>query len=400
MQWTEKYSKRMERVAPSAIMEILKVVTQSQFINFASGLPDANLFPLEELQKLCNEVFQEEGKIALQYSAAEGYSALRSFVAERLTRRGERTSVDNVLITHGSQQGLDLAARVLLDPGDKIIIESPSYLAGLQIFDSYQAEYLPVSMDGEGMRVDQVEELLKTQAPKMIYTLPNFQNPTGLTLSLNRREKLVALAERYHVPILEDNAYGDLRYVGDPLPSLRAFKGGQVVISTGTFSKTIAPGIRVGWIVAEKELIDRIAQVKQITDLHTNTFWQRVVYRYCIHGHLEPQIQRLCKAYKKKRDILLQCLERYLPREVSWTYPEGGMFLLLTLPDSMQAEDLLKVAMEEKKVAFVPGRTFFPRGDGHNTLRLNFVSPKPEEIEEGVQRLAEVIKGSGAFGMG
>lgn len=391
MQWTEKYSKRMERVAPSAIMEILKVVTQSKFINFASGLPDADLFPQQELQKLCNEVFQEEGKVALQYSAAEGYEPLRAFIAERLTRQGERTSTDNVLITHGSQQGLDLTARILLDPGDSIIIENPSYLAGIQIFDSYQVEYIPVPMDAEGMVVNQLEELIKTRTPKMIYTLPNFQNPTGLTLSLKRREKLVALAERYNVPILEDNAYGDLRYGGDPVPSLRAFKGGQTVISTGTFSKTIAPGIRVGWVVADKELIDRLAQVKQITDLHTNTFWQRVVYKYCTGGQLEPQIQRLCKAYKKKRDILLQCLERYLPKEVTWTYPEGGMFLLLTLPPSRDAEEVLKISMEQKKVAFIPGRTFFPGGGNLNTIRLNFVSPRPEEIEEGIQKLSEIL---------
>jgi len=381
----------MGRVAPSAIMEILKVVTQSKFINFASGLPDADLFPQGELQKLCNEVFQEEGKIALQYSAAEGYEALRAWIAERLTRQGERTSTENVLITHGSQQGLDLAARILLNPGDKIIIESPSYLAGIQIFDSYQADYLPVPMDAEGMIVDRVEELLKTHAPKMIYTLPNFQNPTGLTLSLKRREKLVALAERYNVPILEDDAYGDLRYEGDPLPSLRAFQGGHGVISTGTFSKTIAPGIRVGWIAADKEFMGRVAQVKQITDLHTNSFWQRVVYRYGRSGQLEPQIQRLCKVYKKKRDILLQSLERYLPGEATWTHPEGGMFLLLTLPGSVNAEEVLKVAMAQKKVAFVPGRTFFPGEEGLNTIRLNFVSPKPEEIEEGIRKLAEVL---------
>jgi 2-aminoadipate transaminase len=391
MEWNKKYSKRMERVTPSAIMEILKAVTQSKFINFATGLPDADFFPREDLQKLCNEIFQQEGKVALQYSAAEGYGNLRTFIAERLTQCGEKTSADNILITHGSQQGLDLAARVLLDPGDRVIIESPSYLAGIQIFDSYQVEYLPVSMDSEGMFVDSVEELIKVRAPKMIYTLPNFQNPTGITLSLKRREKLVALAERYGIPILEDNAYGDLRYVGDLIPSLRAFKGGEIVLSTGTFSKTIAPGIRVGWIAAEKELIDRLSQVKQITDLHTNTFWQRVVYKYCASGQLDPQIQRLCKAYKKKRDGLLQALERYLPKEVSWTHPEGGMFLLLTLPDSVDAEKVLKAAMEQKKVAFIPGRTFFPGGGGHNTLRLNFVSPKPEEIEEGIQKLAEVL---------
>ncbi len=389
--WQQKYAQRMNQVKTSAIMELIKLTAQPGVISFASGLPDPSLFPAADLREISNELLSHKGDTALQYGAAEGWFPLREWIAERLSTQGIPAGSENILITQGSQQSIELTARLLLNPGEVVLLENPSYLAAIQAFDICQVSYLPVPLDEEGMQVEQLPALLSSSTPKLIYTLPNFQNPTGITLTAERRTRLLHCALERGIPLLEDNAYGDLRYEGEALPSLAALEGGsEIVISTGTFSKTIAPGIRVAWVYAPAPLIEKLAVVKQVTDLHTNTFVQQMVYAYCTQGKLDPQILRLRQAYKAKRDLMLKALQDHFPKDVTWTRPAGGMFLMVSLPEGMNAETVLQIALQ-KKVAFVPGGPFFPQGGGDHTMRLNFASPTLEEIEVGIQRLAEAI---------
>jgi len=393
MDWNKIYSSRMERVKPSAIMELIKVLGRKKVINFASGLPDASLFPTHDLKEIQDLVLQEDGAGALQYGPAEGYLPLREWVAEDLHQKGVPASANNILITHGSQQAIDLVARILLEPEDLLVLETPTYLAALQAFDSYGVLYRVVPMDGNGMRTSRLAGLLGSGKVKLIYTLPNYQNPTGITMSSERREELVQISQRYGVPILSDEAYIDLRYDGDELPMLHKLGKSSNVISTGTFSKTIVPGIRVGWVVAPEEVVEKLSQVKQITDLHSNSFAQRVVHRYCKGGKLPAQIERLRSAYRGKRDALLGALDKYFYGLGEWHRPSGGMFMLIRLYGGGRADEILKRALDEG-VAFVPGASFFPDGGGGDTIRLNFVSPPLGDIEDGVKRLAQVVKES------
>jgi 2-aminoadipate transaminase len=391
LDWQQKYAQRMDQVKTSAIMELIKLTAQPGFISFASGLPDPALFPNTALRDIAHDLLTTRAETALQYGAAEGWFPLRELIAERLSSQGFQAGPENILITQGSQQSIELTARLLLNPGDIVLLENPSYLAAIQAFDMCQAQYVTIPLDDMGMQVDRLPELLSSYAPKLIYTLPNFQNPTGITLAADRRKTLLRSAAERTIPILEDNAYGDLWYEEKPIPSLAALDGGsEVVISTGTFSKTIAPGIRVAWVYAPVPVIEKLTIVKQVTDLHTNTFVQQMVHAYCAQGKLAPQIAQLRRAYKEKRDLMFRALAAHLPNDVTWTRPAGGMFLMVYLPEGMNAEAVLKVAIE-KKVAFVPGQPFFPKGGGENTMRLNFASPKTEEIEEGIKRLAEAI---------
>jgi 2-aminoadipate transaminase len=393
MDWNNIYSSRMERVKPSAIMELIKVIGRKKVINFASGLPDASLFPTDDLREIQDRILQEDRAGSLQYGPAEGYLPLREWVAESLHQRRLSVGAGNILITHGSQQAIDLVARILLEPEDVVVLETPTYLAALQAFDSYGALYSVVPMDGKGMRTSLLPGLLGSGKVKLIYTLPNYQNPTGITMSAERREELVQTSQRYGVPILSDEAYIDLRYDGDELPMLHRLGKSSNVISTGTFSKTIVPGIRVGWVVAPEEVVEKLSQVKQITDLHSNSFAQRVVYRYCEGGKLPAQIERLRSAYRGKRDALVGALDRYFYGLGEWYRPSGGMFMLIRLYGGYRAEAILNRALDEG-VAFVPGSSFFPDGGGDDTIRLNFVSPPLGEIEDGIKRLAQVVKES------
>jgi len=382
----------MARVAPSAIMEILKAVAAADVISFASGLPDPELYPTRDLRAITDEILTTDGRAALQYGPAEGVPALREWVAGRLRQRGLDVSPEGVLITHGSQQALDLAARAFLDPGDRVLLESPSYLAAIQTFDSYEAEYETLPVDGDGLDPADLRDRLRGAAPpKLLFILPNFQNPTGVTLAADRRQAVAAAAAAAGVPLLEDDAYHDLRYDGEPLPPVAALARNPWAIYTGTFSKTIVPGIRVGYAAGNPAVIARLAQLKQITDLHSSSLGQRIALRFCQEGHLEPQIARLCAAYRERRDAMLSALSTHVAGLATWTRPRGGMFLLLTLPDGIDTAPLLPAAMKAG-VAFVPGGTFFPRGGGDHTLRLNFVSATPAQIETGVRLLAGVIR--------
>jgi 2-aminoadipate transaminase len=383
------FAPRMDRVTPSAIMELIKTAAAGDYISFASGLPDPALFPVDRVREITDEVLARDGRLALQYGPAEGYPPLRELVAGLLRERGLPAGPENVLITNGSQQGLDLAARAFLSPGDGVALENPSYLAAVQAFDSAEARYHPLAQDDEGPSPDDLQRALAAGA-RLVYLLPNFQNPTGLTTSARRREEL-ARAIGSRAVLLEDDAYHDLRYDGEPLPPLCALVDSPWALYLGTFSKTIAPGLRIGYVYGAPPVIERLAQLKQIADLHSGSLTQRVVFEYCQRGYLQPGIERFCTAYRARRDALLNALETHLSGHATWTRPAGGMFVWVTLPEGQDAEALLRRAMEHG-VVFVPGASFFPNRDtGRNTLRLTFVSVGEADMEEGVRRLAAAL---------
>lgn len=374
----------------SAIREILKFTSQPGIISFAGGLPAPELFPLDELKRVASEVIQNYGAASVQYSLSQGILPLREILAERATAEGSPTKPENLLVTSGSQQGIDLLGRVFISPGDYILTENPTYVGALQAFQYYRTKYCTVEMDNDGMLVDQVEAQIKKYHPKMIYSVPNFQNPTGVTMSVERRHKLIELAAKYNIPLIDDNPYSEIRFEGENLPTLKSF-GGDGVISLQTFSKSLTPGLRIGWMNAAPSIIRQFEKVKQGTDLHTSTFGQYVVYEFVKQGLLEPQIEQLRKDYRNKRDIMLKTMEEHFPEGVSWTRPQGGMFLWVTLPEGMSAHKLLDQAVE-LKVAYVHGGPFFPNGGGENTLRLNFSNALPEKIVAGITRLGELFK--------
>ncbi len=397
--WSERYARRTGRMTSSAIRELLKITEQSGFISFAGGLPAPELFPVEEVADVAQRVLREAGKVALQYSATEGYRPLRELIAERMTDEGVAATVDNILVTTGSQQAIDLVGKILLDPGDAVVVESPTYLAALQAWNAYEASFIGVPSDQAGMDVDLLEEIASRQ-PKLLYCQPNFQNPTGVTLSRERRESLVGISVRHGLPILEDDPYRQLRFEGRPLPRLigleseRQGNHGEYhgnIISLSTFSKILAPGLRVGWVVAAPEVIAHLTQAKQGTDLHTSTLDQMIAYEMLGSGYLEDHQQLIVRTYRERRDVMLASLAEHFPPEARWTRPEGGMFLWVELPDAIDASELLREAMKQQ-VAFVPGQGFHVDGSGHNTLRLNFSNSTSAQIREGIARLARALE--------
>lgn len=401
--WTDRYALRMEWMKSSIIRELLKLTERPEVISFAGGLPAPEVFPVEEFQAAAERVLKEHGPEALQYSTTEGYRPLREMIARHTARYGIVVKPENVLLTNGSQQALDLLGRVFLNPGDHIVVERPTYIGALQAWSAYQAEYIGVPMDEAGLRTDYLEDALRV-GPKFIYALPNFQNPTGVTLSLERRRELVRLAARAGVPLIEDDPYGQLRYEGDHLPPLVMIESelhsnddeccySGNVIYLCTFSKTLAPGLRLGWVIAPVEVIERLVQAKQGADLHTSTFVQMVAYEVARGGFLDRHVRRIRAVYRERRDAMLAALERHLPEEVRWTHPEGGLFLWATLPEGLDAQEILTIALEKGKVAFIPGGPFFPNEPEPNTMRLNFSYTSPERIEEGIARLGRVLKG-------
>lgn len=404
--WHNRYALRTEGMGSSVIRELLKLTEQPDVISFAGGLPAPEMFPVEEFKQASDKVLAEFGARALQYGATEGYFPLRSLIVQQMARYGIHAKEDNVLLTSGSQQALDMIGRLLINPGDKVLTESPTYLGALQAWSAYQARYVTVPIDQDGMRTELLEEALRS-GPKFMYILPNFQNPGGVTLALERRMKLVQMADHYGIPLVEDDPYGQLRYSGEHLPPLvvldhehlesRASDGHGYfegnVIYTSTFSKTLAPGLRLGWIVAPVEVIKRCVQAKQGMDLHTSSFVQMVAYEVAKDGFLEQHVRRIRQVYAHRRDVMLAAMERYFPEEVQWTRPAGGLFLWAWMPEGMDAAALLKVAVDTQRVAFVPGHAFYPDGQGKNTMRLNFSNAAPEMIEEGIRRLGAVLKG-------
>jgi 2-aminoadipate transaminase len=384
----------------SVIRELLKLTEQPDIISFAGGLPAPEVFPIEKFREACNEVLNTLGPQSLQYGTTEGYQPLREMIARHTARYGIEITADNILITSGSQQALDFIGRLFINNGDHIVVESPTYLGALQAWRAYGANYVSVRSDEHGMIVDELEAALRA-GPKFIYVLPNFQNPSGSTLTLERRLKLVELADKYGVPIVEDDPYGQLRYSGDHLPSVvsldseyRGPNGGCYsgnVIYLSTFSKLLAPGIRLAWMIAPPEVIRKLVMAKQAADLHTATFNQYVAYEVAKGGFLDEHIKVIRATYKERRDVMLETMDELWPSQAQWTRPDGGMFLWGILPAGMDSAEVLKEAIA-RKVAFVPGGPFHPNGGGENTMRINFSYSSPETIREGITRLGFLLK--------
>ncbi|MDH4156485.1 MAG: PLP-dependent aminotransferase family protein [candidate division Zixibacteria bacterium] len=374
----------------SIIREILKISSQPGVISFAGGLPAPEMFPLDDMLEALGVVFKKYGHTSVQYSLSRGITELRELIAARATKRGTKSEIDNILIVSGAQQGIELVARAFIEPGDYIITENPTYLGALQAFNYYRARYATVEMDDEGMIIDQVERQIERHHPKMIYTVSNFQNPTGITMSEPRRRALLELAIANDIPILDDNPYGDIRFAGKPVPTMKCL-GGDAVITVRTFSKVLAPGLRVGWMNGPKEIMGQFEKVKQCADLHTNALLQYMIYEYISAGKLEPQIERIKVDYRKKRDLMLQAMRDEFPQGIRWTEPEGGLFLWVTLPGHVSAKELFPRAIE-RKVAYVYGETSYPNGGGENTFRLNFSNASHADIVEGIGRLGKLFR--------
>jgi 2-aminoadipate transaminase len=395
--WDHRFAQRTQLMKSSAIRELLKLTEQPDIISFGGGMPAPEVFPIEQFREACDRVLRDYGPQSLQYGPTDGYMPLRELIVRHSARYGIEVTSENVMITSGSQQALDLLGKILINRGDRILVESPTYLGALQAWSAYGAEYVTVPMDENGMITDELENALRS-GPKFMYVLPNFQNPTGVTLSLERRKKVIELADRYGVPIVEDDPYGQLRYEGENLPSMVVLDGqarGETcyhgnVIYLSTFSKTLAPGIRMAWVIAPPEVIRKLVQAKQGADLHSPTFNQMVAFEVARGGFLDEHVKHIRAVYAERRDVMLSAMDAYFPPGCEWTQPQGGLFLWGILPPELNSADVLKSAIEQK-VAFVPGAPFYPCGGGHNTMRLNFSNAVPEKITEGMARLGKVI---------
>jgi 2-aminoadipate transaminase len=398
--WEQRFAERTHHMTSSAIRELLKVTEHPEFISFAGGLPAPEVFPVAEVAAVTERLLQTRGAQALQYGATEGYQPLRAWFAEQMTAEGFPVSVENVMITTGSQQAIYLLGKIFLDPGDLAMVESPTYLATLQAWNSFEARYLEMPADADGIITGRLEAM-NLSGPKLLYTVPNFHNPTGVTLALERRQHLVELARRHALLIVEDDPYRDLRFEGETLPRLitldgttRQHRGSAYtgsVISLGTFSKILAPGLRVGWVVAAPHVISKLVQAKQGVDLHTPTLNQMIAYELAASGFLRQHMQVIRDTYRQRRDAMLAAMRASFPPGVRWTHPHGGLFLWVTLPGGCNADELLPDAIAQK-IAYVPGAPFHANGGGANTFRLNFSNATPEKIAEGIARLGKVLE--------
>ena len=397
--WAQRYAQRTKTAKSSIIRELLKLTTNPEIISFAGGLPAPDVFPVQRFREACERVLATQAAAALQYGPSEGYLPLRELIIAQLARYGIVATVDNVLITSGSQQALDLIAKLLINRGDRVLLESPTYLGALQAFDLMGAEYATVPIDEHGLRTELLEPALRS-SPKFMYILPNFQNPGGVTLSEERRMELVWLSDKYGIPIIEDDPYGQLRYEGehirplvvlDRMNALRdnGYHFGNVIYLS-TFSKVLAPGLRLGWIVGPPEVISKLVQLKQSADLHTSTFAQMVMYEVAKDGFLDEHVKVIRECYKERRDAMLAALDDFFPHEVKWTHPQGGLFLWVTLPTGVDGMRLFNEAMRQN-VVFVPGSPFFAEGDAGSHMRLNFSNAAPEMIREGIRRLSIAV---------
>lgn len=390
------FSKSANRMRRSAIRELLKLTQKPDIISFAGGLPAPETFPTKELKAIIDGVMDNEAALALQYGATEGDPLLCSLLIERYRKQGLAVEANNFLITTASQQALDLIPKIFINEGDKIICGLPSYLGALQAFSNYGADLIGIPLDDKGMRADLLAEKLKElkaagTKPKFIYCIPDFQNPAGITMPKSRRLEIIKVAQEYDILIVEDSPYREIRFAGEPQPTIYQLADEGRVALLGTFSKTFAPGFRIGWVIAHPQIIDKLVMAKQATDLCTPPFVQRIAARYMEQGYYDKFLGGIVANYKAKRDGMIDAFKKYMPQGVTWTEPEGGLFLFMTLPEYMDAEELFKIAIEEK-VAFVLGTTFHCDGSGKNTLRINFSYMSKEKNEEGVKRLANAIK--------
>lgn len=387
------FAKRIGALQASEIREILKLTQREEMISFAGGLPAPELFPIEEMKEISRMVLEEMGREALQYSITEGYQPLRDKIAQRMNLKFQ-TSVNakQVLITCGSQQALDFSGKLFLDKDDIVLCESPTYLAAISAFNAYEPQFIEVPTDEHGMIIEELEDILKTRKRiKLIYVIPDFQNPTGKTWSMERRLDFMKIVTKYEIPVIEDNPYGELRFENQILPSLKSMDTKGLVIFTSTFSKTFCPGLRIGWIAADNKFIEKYVLIKQGADLCTSMRSQMEIAKYIEVYDFEAHIQKLITLYRKRRDLMVEALDKNLPHGVTYTRPQGGLFLWVELPSNINAMDLLPECLKNN-VAFVPGESFFPNVGATNTLRLNYSNMSEEKIIEGIQRLSQAIQ--------
>jgi 2-aminoadipate transaminase len=390
-----KYADRTEFMKASEIRELLKLTENPDIISFGGGMPSPHAFPIKVIEKIVKKVLEKNGTQALQYGPTEGITPLREALIKRMEKtRSIKCNLNQIIITTGSQQVLDLVPKILINPGDCIAVECPTYVGALTAFNCYQPNYIPVHMDENGMKTDELEEKIKAnrnKTIKFIYTIPIFQNPSGVTLSLERKKHLLEIANAYDILILEDEAYSELEYSKMRLPSLKGMDKNEKVIYTHTLSKVLSPGFRLGWLIASEEIVRKMAIAKQGVDLCTNMLVQFIAEEYIKSGYIDKQIPKIRKMYKKKRDIMLKALERHFPDGSCWNKPEGGMFIWVSLPEKMDTKEMFLDAIKAK-VAYVNGSAFCVDGCGRNCMRLNFSNTDDNKIEEGIRRLAKIIK--------
>ncbi|HVM32966.1 MAG TPA: PLP-dependent aminotransferase family protein [bacterium] len=394
MDYQSLFSNSSNRMKPSIIRALLKLVQNSQVISFAGGTPDADLFPKDLLAELATRVIKEQGKLSLQYGETPGWMPLREQVAAYLKAQGIDCTAENILITTGSQQGLFLTGLTLLNPGEGVMVESPSYLGGLLSFRNFQAEFLPVACGEQGLDPQEVDEALSRAArkPKLLYTIPTFQNPAGSTLPNEQRARLMEVARKHHVIVVEDNPYGELNFTGQTIKPLKSFDTDGRVIYLGSFSKIASPGMRLGWVCADPELIARMAMAKETTDVCTDVLSQAIAAEFFKGGHLREHLDKLIRTYQSRRDVMLSAIDRHFPKAVRYNRPLGGFFIWASLPEGMNTVELFEKAVAAG-VAYVVGTAFYPgENQGLNTLRMAFCAVGEEKIQEGIKRLGGVFE--------
>lgn len=391
-----RFADRVNEMRASEIRELLKFGKKPEIISFAGGLPSPASFPVKKIEMLCRKVFREHGVDPFQYGPTEGIDEFRETLASRMAKFGISCTAENVITTNGAQEALDLITKIFVNPGDLVAVEVPTYLGGICTFRNYQSRFLTVGMDGMGMKTEELEGKLRNINPeerervKLIYAIPNFHNPAGVTMSLERRKQLAEIAETYDIPVIEDDPYSELRYTGRELPSIKSFDKGGKVIYVGTLSKTFVPGMRMGWIVAESELARKITIAKQGTDLCTNVMCQYVANDYIKTGLMDKQITKIRKMYKKKRNAMLRSIESHMPEGCNCVKPDGGMFLWMRVPGKIDTKEMFMEGIQNK-VCYVHGAAFCVDGSGHDAMRLNFSYETEERIEEGIKRLGKLI---------
>src|SRR5215204_3116272 len=389
------FARRTQGMKSSAMRDLMAITARPEVISLAGGLPDTTTFPAEDLAALMARVAAGASARALQYGPTDGMDELKACIVQVMAAEGMDVGADELLVTTGGQQVIDLVCKTLIDPGDVVVAEGPTYPGAVPTFGAYEADVMQIEMDAEGMRIDLLEETLdrlerEGRTPKFIYTVPTFQNPAGVTMSLDRRRRLVQIAAQRELLVLEDNPYGLLRYEGDPLPPLYALDGGEYVIYLGTFSKILSPGLRLGWAAAPRPVLEKLNLGKQGADLCSSTFGQHFVIEYFARRDWRDLLGSLRELYRRRRDTLLDALAEHFPREAEWTRPGGGLFIWATLPDYIDTTDLLARALREH-VAFVPGRAAYLDGRGRNAMRLNFSGSDEDAIREGIRRIGEVV---------
>lgn len=388
-----KFADRMDSLKASEIRELLKLTEKPEVISFAGGLPAPELFPVEEMKEISVKVLEEEGRQALQYAATEGFIPLRKAIADRMNTKF-RTNVthENILITSGSQQGLDFSGKIFLNEGDVVLCESPSYLGALNAFKAYGPKFIEVPTDENGMIMEELEKILETtENVKMIYVIPDFQNPTGRTWPIERRKKFMEIISKHEIPVLEDNPYGELRFEGEIFPSLKSMDEKGLIIFLGSFSKIFCPGYRIGWVAAEHEILEKYITIKQSADLQASSISQREVSKFIEIYDLDAHVEKIKDVYRVRRNLMLDTMKAEFPEGLKYTYPEGGLFTWVELPEHINARDVM-VKCLENNVAFVPGGSFFPNGGKENTFRLNYSNMPEDKIVEGIKRLGAALK--------